>query len=195
MLAQELHFCGSFWSLLLSIDRDLAECARRQGCLFGGRLRCANYPRAPLGGPEHLPDEHRQRFSFCCERDCCRKRLTPPSVRSLGWKVYLGAVVVLINAMRRGPTPPRARELSRLFGVDRATIARWQTFWRDRFPLTPFWRISRARLVPVVEIVRLPYSLVDGFLSRHPPCVGWALLLRFLSPITIRGAPVIDIRR
>ena len=26
MLAQELHRCGSFWSLLLLIDRDLAEC-------------------------------------------------------------------------------------------------------------------------------------------------------------------------
>ena len=128
MLAQELHRCGSFWSLLLSIDRDLAECARRQGCPCGGRLHCANYPRAPLGGPEQLPDEYRQRFSFCCERDGCRKRLTPPSVRFLGRKVYLGAVVVLISAMRQGPTPRRARELSRLFGVDRATIARWQTF-------------------------------------------------------------------
>jgi hypothetical protein len=195
MLAQELHRCGSFWSLLLSIDRDLAECTRRQGCPCGGRLHRANYPRAPRGGPEHLPDEYRQRFSFCCERDGCRKRLTPPSVRFLGRKVYLGAVVVLISAMRQGPTPRRVRELSRLFGVDRATIARWQTFWCDRFPQTPFWKIARARLVPVVEIVSLPYSLVDGFLSRHSPCAGWALLLRFLSPITTRGAPVINIRR
>ena len=43
MIAQELHRSGSFWSLLLSIDRDLAECARRQGCPCGGRLHCANY--------------------------------------------------------------------------------------------------------------------------------------------------------
>ena len=142
-----------------------------------------------------MREQDRQRFSFCCERDGCRKRLTPPSVRFLGRKVYLGAVFVLISAMRQGPTPRRVRELSRLFGVDRATIARWQTFWRDRFPQTPFWKIARARLVPVVEIVSLPYSLVDGFLSRHPPCAGWALLLRFLSPITTRGAPVINIRR
>ena len=119
MIAQELHRSGSFWSLLLSIDRDLAECARRQGCPCGGRLHCANYARAPRGGPEHLPDGYRQRFSFCCERDGCRKRVTPPSVRFLGRKVYLGAVVVLISAMRQGPTPRRARELSRLFGVDR----------------------------------------------------------------------------
>jgi hypothetical protein len=67
MLAQELHRCGSFWSLLLSIDRDLAERARRQGCPCGGRLHCANYPRAPLGAPEQLPDEYRQRFSLVAE--------------------------------------------------------------------------------------------------------------------------------
>ena len=115
----------------------------------------------------------------------------PPARGCLGF----ATVVVLISAMRQGPTPRQVRELSRLFGVDRATIARWQTFWRDRFPQTPFWKIARARLVPVVEIVSLPYSLVDGFLSRHPPCAGWALLLRFLSPITTRGAPVINIRR
>jgi hypothetical protein len=167
----------------------------RQGCPFGGRLHCANYPCAPRGGREHLPDEYRQRFSFCCERDGCSKRLTPPSVRFLGRNVYLDAVVVLISAVRQGPTPRRVRELSRLFGVDRATIARWQTFWRDRFPQTPFWKIARARLVPVVEIVSLPYSLVDGFLSRHPPCAGWVILQRFLSPITTRGAPVINNRR
>jgi hypothetical protein len=40
--------------------------------------------------------------------------------------VYLGVVVILITAMRQGPTPRRVRELSNLFGVDRATIARWQ---------------------------------------------------------------------
>jgi hypothetical protein len=90
MLAQELHRCGSFWPLLLSIDRDLAECARRQGCLCGGRLHRANYPRVPRGGPEHLPHEYRQRFSFCCERDGWRKRLTPPSARFLGRKEMRG---------------------------------------------------------------------------------------------------------
>ncbi|MGO9465544.1 MAG: hypothetical protein ACLQIB_41920 [Isosphaeraceae bacterium] len=46
-------------------------------------------------------------------------------------KVYLGAVVILISAMRQGPTPRRVHELATLFGVDRATVARWQAFWRD----------------------------------------------------------------
>jgi len=132
-------------------------------------------------------------LSFCCDRDGCRKRVTPPSVRFLGPKVYLGVVVILISALRQGPSPRRVRELSARFGADRRTVARWQVFWRERFPQTPFWKIARARLVPIVEIVSLPYSLVDAFLSRHRICRGWTLLLRFLSPITIPGAPQIEV--
>jgi hypothetical protein len=116
-------------------------------------------------------------------------------VRFLGPKVYLGVIVILISAMRQGPTPRRVRELSLRFSADRRTIARWQVFWRERFSQTPFWKIARARLVPIVEIVSLPYSLVDAFLSRHRTCGGWTLLLRFLSPITIPGALSIEVSR
>jgi hypothetical protein len=48
--------------------------------------------------PPFLMTNHR--FSFCCDRDGCRNRATPPSVRFLGRKVYLGAVVMLISASR-----------------------------------------------------------------------------------------------
>jgi hypothetical protein len=194
MLGQELHHCESFWSFLLSVDKDLAERTRQKACSCGGRLHCANYPRAPRGGPGDLPEEYRYRFSFCCDRDGCRKRVTPPSVRFLGRKVYLGAVVILISAMRQGTTPRRVRELSSLFSVDSATIARWQTFWRDHVPQTPFWKVARARLVPVVEIVSLPLSILEAFLRGDDQCENWARLLKFLSPITIRGGPMIDIR-
>lgn len=85
--------------------------------------------------------------------------MTPPSVRFLGRKVYLGAVILVISAMRQGPTPRRVRELSKRFGADRRTIARWQVFWRDHFPQTPFWKVARARLTPVVQIPSPPSSL------------------------------------
>jgi hypothetical protein len=193
MIGHELHRSGGFWSYLLSIDKDLAECTRQKAYSCGGRLHCANYPRAPRGGPDALPEEYNYRFSFCCDRDGCRRRVTPPSVRFLGRKVYLGAVVILISAMRQGPTPRRVRELSRLFGVDRATIARWQAFWRDHVPRTPFWKVARGRLVPVVAIAALPQSLVEGFCRTDDPCQGWVRLLRFLSPITIPNGPIIEI--
>ena len=138
---------ASFWSVLLAIDQDLADDTRNQGCPCGGRLHSANYLRKPRGTPLQLPEPQCLRLSFCCDRDGCRKRVTPPSVRFLGRTVYLGAIVILISALRQGPSPRRVRELSARFGADRRTIARWQVFWRERFPQTPFWKIARARLV------------------------------------------------
>ncbi len=182
-----------FWLFLLAVDLDLAETTRKQGCPCGGRLHSANYLRKPRGTPVQLPKEQRLRLSFCCDRDGCRKRVTPPSVRFLGPKVFLGPIVILISAMRQGPSPRRVRELFARFRANRRTIARWQVFWREHFPQTPFWKRARARLVPLVEIVTLPYSLVDFFLARHHRCRGWTLLLRFLSPITIPGALRIEI--
>jgi len=179
---------ASFWSVLLTIDQDLADNTRKQGCPCGGRLHSANYLRKPRGTPVQLPEAQCLRLSFCCDRDGCRKRVTPPSVRFLGRAVYLGAIVILISAIRQGPSPQRVRELAARFGADRRTIARWLVFWRDRFPQTPFWKIARARLGSLAEIVALPYALVDAFLSHHDCDTGWPLLLKFLAPITIPGA-------
>jgi hypothetical protein len=102
-------------------------------------------------------------------------------------------VVVLVSAMRQGPSPRRIRELSRLFGADRRTIVRWQVFWREHFPQTPFWKVARARLVPAVEIVTLPLSLIEAFIQSDDDHQGWGKLLRFLSPITIVGGFRIEV--
>jgi hypothetical protein len=185
----------SFWSFLLSIDQDLAETTRKKSCACGGRLHSANYPRKPGGGRGELPKEYRHRLSFCCERDGCRKRATPPSVRFLGRKVYLAAVVILVAAMRQGPSPRRVQELSELFGADRRTISRWRVFWTEHFPQTLFWKVARALVVPVVEITALPLSLLEAFLRSRDPCQDWGRLLRFLSPITITGGLEIAVSR
>ena len=178
---------ASFWLYLRAVDEDLAAETRNKGCPCGGRLHSSNYLRKPRGTPDLLPEPQRLRLSFCCDRDGCRKRATPPSVRFLGRKVYLGVFVILISAMRQGPTPRRVRELSERFGADESTIIRWQTFWREHFPQTPFWKNARASFLAVGEIVSLPYSLVDAFLRHHPPREGWILLLKFLSPSTVPG--------
>ena len=178
---------ASFWSFLLAVDEDLAEQTRQNGCPCGGCLHSANYLRKPRGTPAPLPEPLCLRYSFCCDREGCRKRATPPSVRFLGRKVYLAAIVILISAMRQGPTPRRVRELSQRFGADETTIARWQIFWREHFPQSPFWKVARAAFLTLDQIKSLPYSLVDAFLHRHPPSEGWTLLLRFLAPITVPG--------
>lgn len=176
---------ASFWLFLFSVDQDLAERAREKSCSCGGRLHRANYPRKPRG-VDHLPEDYAYRFSFCCACDGCRKRVTPPSVRFLGRKVYLFAVVVLVSAMRQGPSPRRVRELAQLFDVDRRTIARWQVFWREHVPQTPFWKIARGRL-PTMAAIILPRSLLDVFLDGDNDLASWGRLLRFLSPITTAG--------
>jgi len=140
----DLPRTARFWWFLFAIDQDLANAIRKNGCSCGGRLHSADYLRNPRGIRGQLPECLRIRLSFCCDRDGCRKRVTPPSVRFLGRKVYLGVIVILISAMRQGPSPRRVRELSARFGVDRQTIARWQVFWREHFPQSHFWKIEGA---------------------------------------------------
>jgi hypothetical protein len=191
----ELPRNASFWAFLFTIDQNLAEEARQKKCPCGGCLHRANYPRKPRGGGEELPHEYRSRLSFCCEREGCRRRVTPPSVRFLGRKVYLGAIVILVAAMRQGPSPRRVRELSKLFGADRHTIARWRVFWSELFPQTPFWKAARGQLAPAVEIVALPLALVEAFYRTDDPWHDWGRLLEFLAPITIAGGLAIVVSR
>ena len=88
-------------SAVLACDGDLAVMARAGRCgLCGGTLHSACYPRKPRGRPCRLGPEHDRRFSFCCAIDGCRSRATPPSLRFLGRKVYLAAIVVLGCARR-----------------------------------------------------------------------------------------------
>lgn len=189
----ELFADATFWAFLFAIDQDLAKAWREKQCpSCGCRLDCADYPRKPRGG-RNLPDEYRRRLSFCCARDGCRKRVTPPSVRFLGRKVYLGAVVILVAAMRQGPSPRRVRELTKLFGASRETIYRWREFWNEHFPKTTFWKLARARLIPAFEIAEFPRSLWEAFVRSEDDRDGWSKLLLFLAPISIAKGLVIKV--
>lgn len=88
------------------------------------RLHSASYLRKRRGGPHGLSAQYEQRLSYSCAADGCRKRTTPPSVRFLRRKV--GEVVVLVGALRQGPTPTRVRKLEDLFGVGERTLRRWR---------------------------------------------------------------------
>jgi hypothetical protein len=122
-LYAELLGDARLYAILQQIDEDLAARARAAGCRCGGPLHSARYPRKPRGGPAGLGSSYEQRLSFCCATEGCRKRTTPPSVRFLGRKVYLGAVVVLVSALRQGPSPMRVSVLHELFGVGERTLS------------------------------------------------------------------------
>jgi hypothetical protein len=184
------------YEMLARIDADLAETARTAGCrLCGAVLHSARFPRKPRGGPAGLPGEYDRRHSFCCAVDGCRTRRTPPSVRFLGRKVYLGAVVVLATALRHGPTPTRVARLRALLGVDARTLGRWRRWWRESFAESAWWRAMQGHFASPVSTAALPDSLLRRFAGDSwEPLVG---LLRFVAPTTTasNGAALFDGRR
>ena len=131
-MCQALLSDQRFHQLLLQFDEDLAASTRADGCpRCGGVLHSARYPRKPRGAPRELLDQYRSRLSFCCA--ACRRRTTPESVRYLGRRVYLAAVVVLSSAMRAGITGKRVAQLSEWFAVPRRTLERWRRWWLEAF--------------------------------------------------------------
>lgn len=171
-----------FYELLLGFDREIADTAHEGRCQrCGAKLHCGSFARKPRGVPAGLGPEHCERFSFCCAARDCRKRETPGSLRFIGRKVFLGAVVVLISAMQSGLTPARMRQLEALVGVSRRTVARWRDWWCSVFTESPFWRAHGA-FVPPVTTADLPASLLKRFAGEAEQQL--VLLLRFLAPIT-----------
>lgn len=180
---------GRLYRVLQYFDEDLATEQRAGGCpRCAAVLHWACYPRKPRGVPRELIAQYGERLSFCCARRDCRKRATPPSVRFLGPKVYLGAVVVLIAALRCGPTPARMRTLEELVGVSRRTIVRWRAWWTEALVDTAFWRAAAGGLMPPVHSSELPASLIERFAGAARDRL--ASLLRWLSPMTTGSAAV-----
>jgi hypothetical protein len=171
-----------FHNLLLALDRDLAAAARAKGCTrCGGALHSARFRRKPRGSPAEVDEGYDRRLSFCCATELCRKRMTPPSFRFLGRKVFLGAVVVLVSALHHG-TATAVGELCELVGVSRRTVGRWRGWWRTTFVASPFWRLAAAGFMPPVDQARLPASLLERFAGA--PAEALIALLRLLLPIT-----------
>ena len=183
----------SLYVTLLQIDRELAAETREKGCPHcGGELHSASYPRKlkksliPLDGKEIV------RFSFCCSRDGCRRRITPPSVRFLGQKRYLSAVVVLLGAMSCGLSRRRAAKLRELVGVSHRTLSRWQTWWREAFPASRFWKYRKAFFVPSLDPAHLCRDLVEQFSAQYK-ITGTVRLLQFISPVSC-PSPVVEMQ-
>lgn len=174
---------ATFLQQLLTIDTELADACRAAGCpVCGGRLHCSTFIRKPRGWlGDDGPPEAAVRFSFCCARDGCRKRVTPRSVRFLGRKVFLCPAVVLVSALRNANGGAQ-RVLAELVGVSRRTVRRWHQWWTRTVIDTPFWKAARADVMPPVDTGRLPASLLE----RRTGDVRSAVvnLLRWLTPLT-----------
>ena len=176
-----------FFEVLFQYDCDMAVVVRQAGCHCGSVLHTANYPRKPRGGPPDLGPEHEKRLSLCCAREGCRCRKTPPSLRFLGRRVYLGAVVVLASAMREGITAKRAEHLQKLLGVSLRTLKQWRVWWHEVFPDSSFWKSTRSRFVPPVDTSTIPASLIERFSGKDERARLVQALL-FLAPLSTLSA-------
>ena len=183
-MLSELLKKKSLFFHLYEIDKEIAEEYRNRPCPFcGGPLYFANYPRKPRGEPDGVPEECFIRFSLCCGREGCRRRVMPPSCRFLGQKIYWYPVILIIISNWQNQTEERSIfEMSKQSGISRNTITRWLSFFRGIFPSSPQWQSIRGQVSSSVKSDDLPGSLVKHFLS-FISCTQDALIscLKFLS--------------
>jgi hypothetical protein len=176
-----------FFEGLTSIDAAIVERVSKEPCRdCGGPLYRGDYPRKPRGGLLAIAAEtFGRRFSLCCGREGCRHRVTPPSVRFLGRRVYVGAVVIFVSAVALALVTASA--VARTTGVPARTTRRWLRWWRGPFTTTaPFVDLS-ARLVPAPDRRRLPTSLLERLEGDR--LAGLTKLMAWLTPISTTSCP------
>ncbi len=181
---------AKLFAMLEKVDEEMTEQARCGGCLHcGGVLHRADYPRKPRGELGEAEKLFEKRFSLCCSREGCRRRLTPQSVRFLGRKVYVGFVVLVVGVMWAELMRTGAVLGKRLAGVPLRTVRRWDAWWRTGFTATSFWRAERARLLPPVDEDALVASLVERF-GTTEQAATYRRVLAFLAPVTTNSARI-----
>jgi hypothetical protein len=176
-----------FFEGLMAVDEAIVARAAEEPCRdCGGPLHRGDYPRKPRGGRLAVAAEvFSRRFSLCCGREGCRHRATPPSVRFLGRRVYVGAVVIVASAIAL--TAISASAAMQATGVPARTTRRWRRWWRGPFTTSrPFVEMS-ARMVPAPDRQWLPLSLLDRLAADRATSVEQ--LLTWLAPLTTTSCP------
>jgi hypothetical protein len=178
----EIGLGCEFFEALVRADEDFVRQAVLGGCpwCFEGRLHRSDFDRKPRGGliaPSGVGFV--VRFSLCCSREGCRRRTTPPSLRFLGRRVYLGAVVLVASVVAWALRV--SAESGRLTGVPVRTMRRWLGWWQGPFVSTEVFVAVCARLVGVA-VDQLPTSIF----SRLPgsPAEQVRVMLGLLAPLT-----------
>lgn len=188
-----IRLFGELFAELAEADKKIARQVAAAGCRYcGGPLHQGNYARKPRGAEVAGAGEaFKLRHSLCCGRRGCRRRSLPPSLRFLGRRVYLEAVVLIASALTL--VMPALRAVRLETGVPVRTLRRWQTWWTSAFPRLPTWTVLRARFAPPPpEEQELPKSLLDRFAASLPSAAASDVLMlaaRSLAPLTTGSVP------
>jgi hypothetical protein len=185
-MLDDLDLGSEFFEVLLEADKAMTKQVAAEGCpLCAGPLHRSDYNRKPRGALIAPAGEaFVRRFSLCCGREGCRKRATPPSVRFLWRRVYLGAVVIVASMVALALRA--AKETQRRTGVPSRTTSRWLGWWQGAFVGTEVFVTICARLVGV-DVGRVPASIVDRLASTGTERVR--RMLEWLSPLTTGSVP------
>lgn len=180
-----------FFSSLQKIDRESARQVAEAGCPWcGGPLDRSDYDRKPRGDLfiAATVEPPLRRISFCCRREGCRRRVTPPSVVFLGRRVYLGAVVLVASVIARlqRTTAGLATQVP-VTQVPARTLRRWARWWQTELTATALFAALRGRLASPVDEARLPCSLLQRLTGSAVEQV--AALLKLLAPLTTGSVP------
>ena len=175
-----------FFGLLVELDEAVTRRVAAERCpACKGPLHRGDYDRKPRGALIAPAGEaFARRFSLCCGREGCRKRATPPSVRFLGRRVYLGAVVIVASMMALALRA--AREIRDRTGVASRTTSRWLGWWQGPFLGTEVFVTICARLVGVA-VGRVPASIVERLADVGTERVR--RMLELLAPLTTDSVP------
>ena len=174
---------AKWFATLAAIDEEFAGKVKAAGCSdCGGPLDRADYDRKPRGDLGESADAFARRRSFCCRREGCRHRATPPSVRFLGRKVYVAVLVVLASVLGRERQIVGRGSDRRVEGVPVRTVRRWIDWWQIAFVLGQFWTEAKGLFATPVDETALPTSLLARF--AVPTTSAVTAMLRLIAPIT-----------
>jgi hypothetical protein len=171
---------ASHVSLLVIIDTLIAASIQAGGCpRCHGALHAAHYHRKPRGHVELLEPAQTLRLSWCCSREGCRRRLTTPSLRFLGRKVFTGPTILAVLC-----SPANSQieaHLRRDMACSRTSIGRWRhlalTLWE-----TTTGRIISGWLPLRPEERHQPRSVLAQWIGPWPYLAAmWHLLIHPLS--------------
>jgi len=177
----EVVLGSEFFEGLARADAEIAALARASRCPHcRGPLHVSNYGRKPRGGLVAVAGESQVvRFSLCCGQEGCRRRATPPSIRFLGRRVYLEAVVIVASVLGM---VERARKRAPIAGVPSRTVGRWLAWWSGPFVKTAVFAALRVRFVTSLAPKLLPRVLVERLRGAADDRVE--RLSRLLGPLT-----------
>lgn len=174
---------ASWAALLIEIDRKIALAAQRAGCPWcRGRLDAGHYRRKVFGCELDEGSRLGVRWSWCCRRKGCRRRLTPPSVLFWGRLQFVAPLVLAL--LGEDPNSSAGQEMRFRIDCARSTWRRWRERWAG------MWENSVGRMLAgmalLSEAVRGSVPAVLSLWSGSWPHQV-AMLLLAIHPMT--GGP------